>query len=75
MRRLQAVQQKVQRIAEGDYDPIELPENRDELHELATNVNRMAAELRLLESRIHAAERDRLIHALAADCLMICATH
>lgn len=66
VRRLQTVQRKVQRIAAGDYAPIELSGRRDELHELSSNVNRMADELRLMETRIHAAERERLVHALAA---------
>ncbi len=66
VRRLEAVQQKVQRIAAGDYAPIELPVQRDELYELSASVNRMASELQLLESRIHASERERLVHVLAA---------
>ena len=66
VRRLQSVQRTVQRIAAGDYAPIVLAGGRDELYELSANVNRMAEELRLMESRIHATERDRLIHSLAA---------
>lgn len=66
VRRLQTVQRKVQRIAAGDYAPIELNGQRDELYELSRNVNRMAEELQLMESRIHSAERERLVHALAA---------
>ncbi len=38
----------------------------DELDELTANVNQMADELRLMEARIHATERERLVHALAA---------
>ncbi len=66
VRRLQAVQRKVQRIATGDYAPIELSGQHDELFELSTNVNRMASELQLMEARIHSTERERLVHALAA---------
>ena len=66
VRRLQTVQRKVQRIAAGDYAPIELTGQRDELHELSSNVNRMAEGLQLMEARIHSAERERLVHALAA---------
>ena len=66
VRRLQTVQRKVQRIVAGDYAPIELSGQRDELHELSSNVNRMAEELQLMEARIHLAERERLVHALAA---------
>jgi signal transduction histidine kinase len=66
VRRLQTVQRKVQRIAAGDYAPIDLSGQRDELYELSSNVNRMADELRLMEARIHSAERERLVHALAA---------
>jgi signal transduction histidine kinase len=66
VRRLQTVQRKVQRIAAGDYAPIELTGQRDELHELSSYVNRMAAELQLMEARIHSVERERLVHALAA---------
>ena len=66
VRRLQAMQRKVQRIAAGDYTPIELVGQHDELHELSSNVNRMAEELQLMETRIHSAERERLVHALAA---------
>ncbi len=66
VRRLQTVQRKVQRIAAGDYAPIESSGARDELDELIEHVNYMAEELRLMEARIHATERERLIHALAA---------
>jgi signal transduction histidine kinase len=66
VRRLQTVQRKVQRIAAGDYAPIELTGRRDELHELSSNVNRMAEALQQMEERIHSAERERLVHALAA---------
>ena len=66
VRRLQAMQHKVQRIAAGDYTPIELVGQHDELHELSSSVNRMAEELQLMEARIHSAERERLVHALAA---------
>ena len=66
VRRLQTVQRKVQRIAAGDYAPIELSGQHDELHELSSDVNRMAEELQLMEARIHSAERERLVHALAA---------
>ena len=66
VRRLQTVQRKVQRIAAGDYAPIELHGQQDELYELSMNVNHMAEELQLMEARIHSAERERLVHALAA---------
>lgn len=66
VRRLQTVQRKVQRIAAGDYAPIELSGQCDELYELSSNVNRMAGELQLMEERIHTAERERLVHSLAA---------
>lgn len=66
VRRLQTVQRKVQRIAAGDFAPIELPGQYDELHELSSNINRMAEELQLMEARIHSNERERLVHALAA---------
>ncbi len=66
VRRLQTLQRKVQRIATGDYAPIELTGQHDELRELTANVNRMAEELQLMEARIHSTERERLIHALAA---------
>ena len=54
VRRLQTVQRKVQRIAAGDYAPIELAGQQDELFELTSNINRMAGELQQMESRIHA---------------------
>ena len=66
VRRLQTMQRKVQRIAAGDYAPIELSGQRDELYELTSNINRMAGELQQMEARIHSVERERLVHALAA---------
>ncbi len=65
VRRLERIQQKVQHISEGNYEPIEIMAPNDELADLATNINKMSSALRTLEDRIHVAERDRLIHDLA----------
>ena len=65
VRRVQTVQKKVQRIASGDYEPFQLSGPNDELQSLSESVNRMAVELQSMESRIHATERDRLLHSLA----------
>ena len=65
VRRLERIQQKVQHISEGNYEPIEIAAPYDELSDLARNVNKMSSELRTLEDRIHIAEREKLIHDLA----------
>ncbi len=66
VRRVQVVQEKVRRIASGDYEPIELHGPKDELHDLSLSVNSMALDLQTLEGRIHQIERERLIHTMAA---------
>jgi signal transduction histidine kinase len=48
---------QVERIAEGDFQPMALPARRDEIRELATSVNQMADVLARYEDRVRQQER------------------
>ncbi len=66
VQRVRDVQEQVRRIAQGEYDTILVAGPKDELSKLASSVNHMANELKTLERRIHATERERLVHQLAS---------
>ncbi len=66
VQRVRDVEDQVRRIAQGEYETILLAGPNDELWNLASSVNHMANELQSLERRIHATERERLVHQLAS---------
>jgi signal transduction histidine kinase len=66
VQRVRDVEDQVRRIAQGEYETILLGGPNDELWNLASSVNHMANELQSLERRIHATERERLVHQLAS---------
>jgi len=60
-RRIQDVQQHVARIADGDFTPSPSTRRQDELHDLSTGINQMAATLEQLLRKIRDQERSRLM--------------
>lgn len=63
--RLRRLQTQVAAIAAGDFCEIEPGHRRDEIHELVTSVNQMAAQLRQQQRTIRQSERTRLLSQLA----------
>lgn len=58
------LQTQVERIAQGDFDPMPLPERRDELRDLAQAINQMATMLRQYEREVRQTERLRTLAQL-----------
>lgn len=59
------LQQQVGRIADGDFQPLPLPERDDELRDLATSVNSLAEQLSKLTLVMKRAERLTLLGQLS----------
>lgn len=59
------LQQQVGRIAEGDFQPLPLPERDDELRDLAKSVNSLASQLTTLTQVMKRAERLTLLGQLS----------
>ena len=59
------LQQQVGRIAEGDFQPLPLPERDDELRDLATSVNSLAQQLTTLTQVMKRSERLTLLGQLS----------
>jgi signal transduction histidine kinase len=65
-RRLGRVQRQVARIAEGDFQELDLGRTRDEVQDLARSINQMCVQLREMRRAIRQTERTRLLAQLAA---------
>jgi signal transduction histidine kinase len=63
--RLQRLQMQVAAIAGGDFREIVPDDRQDEIQDLVTSVNRMAAQLREMQTAIGHTERTRLLAQLA----------
>lgn len=61
---LQRLRFQVERIAEGDFQPMPLPHRKDEVHSLAASVNRMAQLLADSERLARQSERARTLGQL-----------
>jgi len=58
------LQTQVERIAQGDFDPMRLPERQDEIRDLAQAINQMAAMLDQYEYEVRQTERLRTLAQL-----------
>lgn len=65
-RRIAGVIRQTERIAQGDFAPIEIPEGTMELEELGRAINAMATRLRVHEAELRASERAGLVGQLGA---------
>ncbi len=63
-RPLSRLQAQVGRIAEGHFEPMPLPEQRDEVRELSADINRMAEMLSAYEATIRQTEQVRTLGQL-----------
>lgn len=59
--RVERLRDQVDRIAQGEFQPMELPERHDEIRELAGAVNHMAAKLADYETEVRKTERMRTL--------------
>jgi len=59
--RVEGLRDQVDNIAQGDFQPMELPERQDEIRALAAAVNRMAAKLSDYETEVRRTERMRTL--------------
>ena len=66
VRRIQRVQRHTHAIAQGEFAPLPLPRGKDEIRDLAEDVNRMASKLGELQSTLRRTERLHLLGQLAA---------
>ena len=64
--RVRRLERQVARIAEGDFQELELGAEGDEVHELSRSINRMSVQLRQMSRTIRQSERTRLLAQLAA---------
>ena len=64
--RISQVQQRVARIAAGDFAEFDPGRRGDEVHDLARSINRMCAQLREMREAVRQSERSRLLAQLAA---------
>lgn len=65
-RRIAGVMRQTERIAQGDFSPIDIPGGTMELEELGRAINAMATRLRVHEAELRAAERAGLVGQLGA---------
>jgi signal transduction histidine kinase len=63
-RPINKLQSQVARIAEGDFQPLPVPERNDEIRDLAAAINRMAQMLARYEDQVRRAERLRTLGQL-----------
>lgn len=61
VRRIQQLERRTRLIAGGDFSPMPLPRRDDELRDLASSVNEMAAKLSLYQEAVTRSERARLL--------------
>lgn len=61
VRRIRALERRTRQIAAGDFSPMPLPRQNDELRDLTSSVNEMAEKLALLKETLQKTERLRLL--------------
>jgi signal transduction histidine kinase len=61
---IETLRSQVERISEGDFSPVTEPQRNDEIRDLATAVNQMAARLTQYESETRQSERLRTLGTL-----------
>ncbi len=61
VRRIRALERRTRQIAAGDFSPMPLPRQNDELRDLAHSVNEMADRLARLQETVQKTERLRLL--------------
>lgn len=66
IRRLQQLEQQVQRVAEGDFKSKLTDEAKDEIGRLATSINSMASQLEQLWQQVNREQGTKLLHQIAA---------
>ncbi len=64
--RIRRVERQVAKIAEGDFQQLDLDRGRDEVHDLSRSINRMCLRLTEMQQTIRQSERARLLAQLAA---------
>jgi len=64
-KRIQEIERQVARVAEGNFEPIPLRRQRDELRDLSASVNQMSVQLNLMTAQIRETERAQLVKQLA----------
>lgn len=62
---IRQVSARVERIAKGDFTPLDLPPNNDEIRDLVVTVNDMARQLDSMQSAVRRSERLNLLGRLA----------
>lgn len=63
--RIRELDRRTRLIARGDFSPMPLPKQQDELYDLASSVNGMAGQLSQLQEAVRRAERLRLVGQLS----------
>lgn len=63
--RIRELERHTRRIAAGDFSPMNLPRQRDELRDLSRSVNEMAGKLAQLQEAVRKSEQLRLIGQLS----------
>lgn len=66
MLRIKGIETHTKRISQGDFLPMEIPPERDELRALAQSVNRMAQQLAEFATRLREDERLKLLGQVGA---------
>ena len=66
IRRLQQLEQQVQRVAEGDFESALMDESKDEIGRLGTSINSMASQLQQLWRHVNREQGAKLLHQIAA---------
>jgi signal transduction histidine kinase len=66
IRRLQQLEQQVQRVAEGDFETALMDESKDEVGRLGTSINSMASQLQQLWRHVNREQGAKLLHQIAA---------
>ena len=64
--RIRRVERQVARIADGDFQELDLGGRQDEVGDLMISINRMCSQLKRMRQTIHQSERARLLAQLAA---------
>lgn len=64
-RRMRTIQNQVARIADGEFEPINLDRRGDEIRDLSMSVNQMSQALQATTAAIRKSERDALFRQLA----------
>ncbi len=66
VRPIRAIRRQAETLAEGSFEPIPLPERRDEIHDLAQSINQMALRLKAHDEKVRHQERFAILTRLGA---------